>query len=57
VTTGRYRLGDVRHITADPQRSRDELGFRAETPFADGMAELGAVLTASAEPDADRADP
>ncbi|WUI03240.1 NAD-dependent epimerase/dehydratase family protein [Spirillospora sp. NBC_00431] len=38
--TGGYRLGDVRHIVASPDRARRELGFRAEVAFADGMAEF-----------------
>ncbi|MFD5817254.1 NAD-dependent epimerase/dehydratase family protein [Streptomyces sp. NPDC127038] len=40
VVTGEYRLGDVRHITADSARLRAELGWRAETGFADGMREF-----------------
>ncbi|MFD9612240.1 NAD-dependent epimerase/dehydratase family protein [Streptomyces sp. NPDC059083] len=40
VVTGEFRLGDVRHITADSARLRDELGWRAEVGFADGMAEF-----------------
>lgn len=36
--TGRYRLGDVRHVVASPKRARDDLGFTAEVSFADGMA-------------------
>jgi dTDP-L-rhamnose 4-epimerase len=28
-TTGRFRLGDVRHVVASPGRARRELGFRA----------------------------
>ncbi|MFB4318261.1 NAD-dependent epimerase/dehydratase family protein [Actinomadura sp. 21ATH] len=36
--TGGFRLGDVRHIVASPKRARDELGFVAEVPFAEGMA-------------------
>ncbi|QYJ05295.1 NAD-dependent epimerase/dehydratase family protein [Nocardioides panacisoli] len=28
--TGQYRLGDVRHIVASPERARTELGFTAE---------------------------
>jgi dTDP-L-rhamnose 4-epimerase len=35
--TGRYRTGDVRHVVASPARARDELGFTARVPFADGM--------------------
>ena len=40
VVTGGYRLGDVRHITADSSRLRDELHWRPKVEFADGMAEL-----------------
>ncbi|QZL07984.1 NAD-dependent epimerase/dehydratase family protein (plasmid) [Streptomyces sp. BHT-5-2] len=40
VVTGEYRLGDVRHITASSRRIADELGWRAETGFAEGMAEF-----------------
>jgi dTDP-L-rhamnose 4-epimerase len=36
--TGGYRLGDVRHIVASPERAQRELGFEAEVPFAEGMA-------------------
>ncbi|MGW6054481.1 NAD-dependent epimerase/dehydratase family protein [Streptomyces sp. NPDC055189] len=37
VVTGEYRLGDVRHVTADSGRLRAELGWRAEVDFAEGM--------------------
>ncbi|MBW5480497.1 NAD-dependent epimerase/dehydratase family protein [Streptomyces bambusae] len=40
VITGEYRLGDVRHVTADSSRLRDELGWRPEVGFAEGMAEF-----------------
>ncbi|MFD7325670.1 NAD-dependent epimerase/dehydratase family protein [Streptomyces sp. NPDC059875] len=40
VVTGEYRLGDVRHITADSTRLRTELGWRPEVGFAEGMAEF-----------------
>jgi dTDP-L-rhamnose 4-epimerase len=40
VVTGRYRLGDVRHITADSARLRQELGWAPTVDFAAGMAEL-----------------
>ena len=40
VITGEYRLGDVRHITADSARVRDRFGWRPRVDFADGMAEL-----------------
>ncbi|MER7463157.1 NAD-dependent epimerase/dehydratase family protein [Streptomyces sp. NPDC097981] len=42
VVTGEYRLGDVRHITADSARLRRELGWLPVVPFAVGMAELAA---------------
>ena len=38
--TGQYRLGDVRHVVADPSRARQELGFVAAVPFADGVVEF-----------------
>ena len=40
VVTGEYRLGDVRHVVADPSRARDELGFTAAVAFADGVEEV-----------------
>lgn len=43
VVTGRYRLGDVRHITADSSRIRRELGWRPEVPFGAGMVEFAAA--------------
>jgi dTDP-L-rhamnose 4-epimerase len=38
--TGDFRLGDVRHVFADPTRARNELGFSATEDFSGGMAEL-----------------
>jgi dTDP-L-rhamnose 4-epimerase len=38
--TGQYRLGDVRHITADSSRLCSELGWSPQVAFSDGMAEL-----------------
>jgi dTDP-L-rhamnose 4-epimerase len=38
VVTGRYRLGDVRHIVASPERATAGLGFRATVSFEEGMA-------------------
>ncbi|MFI5530271.1 NAD-dependent epimerase/dehydratase family protein [Kitasatospora sp. NPDC051853] len=38
--TGRYRLGDVRHVTADSSRLRGELGWLPTVGFAEGMAEF-----------------
>ncbi|MEU1184323.1 NAD-dependent epimerase/dehydratase family protein [Streptomyces sp. NPDC005820] len=40
VVTGEYRLGDVRHITADSSRLRDALGWKPEVGFEEGMAEF-----------------
>ncbi|MCF3121078.1 NAD-dependent epimerase/dehydratase family protein [Streptomyces arenae] len=40
VVTGEYRLGDVRHVTADSGRLRAELGWRPGVGFAEGMAEF-----------------
>ncbi|SDL22402.1 dTDP-L-rhamnose 4-epimerase [Glycomyces sambucus] len=37
VTTGEYRLGDVRHVVATPDLATRALGFTAETDFAEGM--------------------
>ncbi len=38
--TGGYRLGDVRHIVASPQRAADELGFTAEIGPEQGLREF-----------------
>ncbi|QNE76354.1 NAD-dependent epimerase/dehydratase family protein [Streptomyces finlayi] len=43
VVTGEYRLGDVRHITADSARLRGELGWRPEVGFKAGMKEFAAA--------------
>ncbi|QXG75957.1 NAD-dependent epimerase/dehydratase family protein [Modestobacter sp. L9-4] len=40
VVTGQYRIGDVRHVVASPQRAADELGFRAQVTFEDGVREF-----------------
>ncbi|WP_329285015.1 NAD-dependent epimerase/dehydratase family protein [Streptomyces sp. NBC_00691] len=40
VVTGEFRLGDVRHITADSSRLRRDLGWRAEIGFTAGMADF-----------------
>jgi dTDP-L-rhamnose 4-epimerase len=37
---GGWRPGDVRHVVASPALAAERLGFRAEVPFATGMAEL-----------------
>ncbi len=40
VTTGEYRLGDVRHVFASAELAAEQLGFRAGEPFDAGMAEF-----------------
>ena len=40
IITGVYRLGDVRHITADSSRLRHELAWTPAVPFVEGIAEL-----------------
>jgi dTDP-L-rhamnose 4-epimerase len=40
VVTGEYRLGDVRHITADSARLRAELGWKPQVGFEEGMREF-----------------
>lgn len=40
LITGQYRLGDVRHVFASPERARELLGFCAGEDFGQGMREL-----------------
>ncbi|MGW7385206.1 NAD-dependent epimerase/dehydratase family protein [Streptomyces sp. NPDC054794] len=40
VVTGEYRLGDVRHITADSSRLRAALGWKPEVGFEEGMRDF-----------------
>jgi dTDP-L-rhamnose 4-epimerase len=40
IVSGEYRVGDVRHITADSARLRAELGWVPRVDFEDGIAEL-----------------
>jgi dTDP-L-rhamnose 4-epimerase len=42
IVTGQYRLGDVRHITADSTRLKRELDWVPRVDFEDGLAELTA---------------
>jgi dTDP-L-rhamnose 4-epimerase len=37
---GRFRVGDVRHIFASPEKARVELGFTAEVKFEEGMRQF-----------------
>ncbi|MGW2916078.1 NAD-dependent epimerase/dehydratase family protein [Streptomyces asoensis] len=43
VVTGEYRLGDVRHITADSARLRADLGWSPRIGFEEGMHEFAHV--------------
>jgi len=47
VVTGEYRLGDVRHVVASPERARTLLGFEAGVSFEHGMTELAAEARAA----------
>jgi dTDP-L-rhamnose 4-epimerase len=38
--SGRYRLGDVRHIVASPDRARERLGFGAQVGPDEGLREF-----------------
>jgi dTDP-L-rhamnose 4-epimerase len=40
IITGRYRMGDVRHVVASPARAAGRLGFRASVDLAAGMSDL-----------------
>jgi len=44
VITGDYRLGDVRHITADSTRLRAELPWAPTVEFESGVADLATYL-------------
>ena len=43
VVTGRYRLGDVRHVFAATDAAAERLGFRADVRFDEGMLEFAAA--------------
>src|SRR5262245_41582921 len=44
LVTGQFRLGDVRHITADSSRARTELAWTPQVSFSKGMEELASQL-------------
>ena len=50
VTTGEFRLGDVRHVTASADRASEVLGFRALVPFEDGVRAFATAPLRSASP-------
>jgi dTDP-L-rhamnose 4-epimerase len=41
--TGRFRLGDVRHVFASPDRARETLGFKASVDFSSGMQDFASA--------------
>jgi len=51
---GKFRAGDIRHCFADVTRAREALGFEAEVPFEQGLAELAEWL--EGQPADDRFD-
>jgi dTDP-L-rhamnose 4-epimerase len=54
VVTGAYRLGDVRHITADCSAAERVLGWRAQVDLATGLTDLSAAMAARTATDADK---
>ncbi len=44
IVTGHFRLGDVRHITADSSRLKSELSWRPRVEFRAGMEDLARDL-------------
>jgi dTDP-L-rhamnose 4-epimerase len=38
--TGRYRMGDIRHLTADIRLARERLGYEPTVPIERGLSEL-----------------
>jgi dTDP-L-rhamnose 4-epimerase len=43
VTTGEFRLGDVRHVFASIDRARRDLGYEPAVEFSDGMREFASA--------------
>ncbi|HTF40636.1 MAG TPA: NAD-dependent epimerase/dehydratase family protein, partial [Propionibacteriaceae bacterium] len=54
VVTGEYRLGDVRHITADCSAAERLLGWRARIDLATGLADLSESEGAIGPSDSDK---
>ncbi|MGL4339039.1 MAG: NAD-dependent epimerase/dehydratase family protein [Rhodoglobus sp.] len=54
VTTGEYRLGDVRHITASSARLCAELGWMPAVSFEDGMREFATAPLRGTLPHAEK---
>ncbi len=53
-TTGRYRVGDIRHCFADTSLARELLGYEPQVALEQGMAEL--VDWLAGQPAVDRVD-
>ena len=43
VVSGRYRVGDVRHVVASPRLATEELGFTAAVAPQDGLVEFASA--------------
>ena len=59
---GGYRLGDVRHVFASPDKAETALGFRSQVDFAEGLrafatAPLREPTAAAGEPTSRTSDP
>lgn len=48
--TGRYRMGDIRHCTADIRRARERLGYEPAVPLDRGLTELVEWLSMQERP-------
>jgi dTDP-L-rhamnose 4-epimerase len=51
VVTGEYRLSDVRHVVASPDRAGQLLGFRARVPLEEGLAAMARRSERGESPD------
>jgi len=51
VVTGKYRVGDIRHCTADIARAREVLGYEPRVTLEEGMRELLAWLERESAPE------
>lgn len=43
VVTGQFRVGDVRHVTASPERARRAFGFTAQVDVRDGLRQFASA--------------
>ncbi len=50
VVTGEYRLGDVRHVVASPDRARSVIGFEARVALGEGLAGMVADFASRRTP-------